>query len=143
MNFGTMNSFSFLGINIAFSNPFIYVLFVSALLFMLGMIYSSIGFFVSLYTNNKILVYSIAVLSLRLYEALIYLLSQVASLLLGCDSSNLYLIFSIFNGLGVYNTFSSISNNLIIFIIVLYLIMQKMKKIENNLINQEDKFYEF
>lgn len=130
--------FSFLGFNIIFTNPILYVFFISTLLFLLGMVYSTIGFFVSLFTNNKILVYSISVLSLKLYESIIYFISRILRVFLGDSSSDLYLSFSIFSDLGTYTSANVITNNIILFFIIIYCISYKIKKIEADIFSLEE-----
>lgn len=127
--------FSLFGNKVIFTSPLIYLIFVSFILFILGAIYAAIGFFVGLYTNNKMLIYSISVLSLCIYEGVAYLTSQLAGIFIGNRASSLYGTFSIFLDLGMYHSEKVIINNLILFIIIVYAMSSKIKKVESNLLN--------
>lgn len=127
-------TFLLFGYEINFGSPVSYVIFISIILFVLGAIYSSIGFLIGLYTENKMLVYSISALSLHIYEGTIYAISRLCKLIIGERASSLYMSFSVFAELGVYATHTVIFNNLVLFIIILYVMSIKLKKIENSLL---------
>ncbi|GKX68911.1 hypothetical protein [Inconstantimicrobium mannanitabidum] len=129
--YGGHYTFSLFGNEIVFGNSIIYLIFISFILFILGSIYAAIGFFIGLYTDNKMLVYSISVLSLSMYDEIVYLISQ----LMGSRANSFCNTFSIFSGSGGYNSEKVIIINLILFIIILSVMSSKIKKIERNLLN--------
>lgn len=117
--------------NMVFSNKFLYVLFISSILFILGAIYAAVGYLISLYTKNKMLIYTVPVLSLRIYEDFVYLISLIISKVTGNDESSFYSAYSIFSGLGDYSSgrflFNSLLFSLVIFGIIRYKLAKQMK----------------
>lgn len=115
-------------------NFIIYSIIISCILFILGIIYSSVGFLISLYTNNKMLIFGVSILSLRLYEQTVYTYAPLLGPFLNINRDEFYFRFSIFDALGYYSVMNSIVNSLILFSIIIFLIIlkyHKLKKIYN------------
>lgn len=108
-----------------------YSIVVSLMLLILGIIYTSIGFLISLYTNNKMLIYGVSILSLRLYESTIYTYAPILSGLFKLNSQQFYSKFSIFMYLGSYSDIKYISNSILMFFIISFIIIFKYYKLQN------------
>lgn len=110
---------------ITIPNLVMYSIIVSCVLFLLGIIYSSVGFLISLYVNNKVFIFGISVLSLRLYEDTVFTFSPILGPFLNIEHSKFYSIASIFNSLGGYSNINALASNLIIFSIIIFIIIIK------------------
>lgn len=115
-----------------------YLILVSLILFFIGMVYAAVGFLVSLYTNNKVLIYTIAAFSLRIYEDVLYGISQFIGLVTGTDGQLLYSNFSVMLGLGSYHNQKLIVLNMILFIIVLLFIEKRYNQLEARILEGRD-----
>lgn len=125
---------------ITFSSKLLYVLFISSILFILGTIYASMGFLVSLFTNNKMLIYTIPIFGLRIYEDIVYLISLILSKVFSENyGNNFYISYSIFFELGNYNDGKFIFNSILLGIVIFMIIKKKLLK----QIRCEVDFYEF
>ncbi|NLZ49070.1 MAG: hypothetical protein GX895_09865 [Clostridiales bacterium] len=59
---------------------------------------------ISLFTDNRMLIYGLSVLSLRLYEDTLYIAKEKLTGLMDINGYAIYLNYSLFNQLGYYVT---------------------------------------
>lgn len=121
--------FNLVNYKINFYNPTEYLIFINIILFFFGAIYASVGFLISLYTDNKMIIYGLSTLSLRLYEDIIYLLSHFLGFITGKNYTVYYFTYSIFSNLGEYSDWKLIFVHIALFVIIVQAIKTRYIKI--------------